>query len=134
MRISLTFCGFHLHVADSAYSCGTSISSIYIYKYRIICFVIPQTVLDSTITVADSAKLPLYERYSVLGISFWNPKQRRRSKKTNKVADSATNLIMVCCGIRLQCTECKIWPRNVSQIRLENNQLDFVKHKSRNKF
>ena len=53
-----------------------------------------------------------FERYSVLGICLWNPKQRRRSKRNSKVADSATNLILVCCGIRLQCTECAVWPRN----------------------
>ena len=50
-----------------------------------------------------------FERYSVLGICLWNPKQRRRSKKSSKVADSATNLILACCGIRLQCTECTVW-------------------------
>ena len=34
-----------------------------------------------------------FERYSVLGICWWNPKQRRRSEKNSKFADSATNLV-----------------------------------------
>ena len=46
------------------------------------------------------------ERYSFLGICLWNPKQRRRSKKSRNVAD----LILACCGIRLQCTEGTFWP------------------------
>ena len=54
-----------------------------------------------------------FEQYSVLGICLWNPKKRRRSKKSSKVADSATNLILASCEIRLQCTECIVWPRNV---------------------
>ena len=54
-----------------------------------------------------------FERYSVLGICFWNPKQRRRSKKSSKVADSVTNMILACYGIRLQYSECcTVWPRN----------------------
>ena len=52
-----------------------------------------------------------FERYSVLGTRLWNPKQQRRSKKSSNDADSATNLILACLGIRLQCTECTIWPR-----------------------
>ena len=53
-----------------------------------------------------------FERYSVLIICLWNPKQQRRSKKCSNVADSASSLIWACCGIRLQCTECTVWPRN----------------------
>ena len=49
-----------------------------------------------------------FEQHSVLGICLWNPKQRRRSKKNSKVSESAANLILVCCGIRLQCTECTV--------------------------
>ena len=52
-------------------------------------------------------------QYSVLAICLWNPKQQRRSKKSNNVVDSATNLILACSGIRLQCTKCTVWPRNV---------------------
>ena len=53
-----------------------------------------------------------FERYNDLGMCLWNPKQHRRSKKSSNVADSATNLILVCCGFRLQCRECTVWPRN----------------------
>ena len=49
---------------------------------------------------------------SVLANCLWNPKQQRRSKKSDNVVDSATNLILVCSGIRLQCTKCTVWPRN----------------------
>ena len=52
------------------------------------------------------------ERYSVLGICLWNPKRRRRSNKSNKIGDSATNLILACCEIRLPFTECTVWLRN----------------------
>ena len=55
-----------------------------------------------------------FERYSVLGICLWNPKQQRRSKKSNKIADSTTNLILACCGIRLHCTEFTVWPCNAN--------------------
>ena len=52
-----------------------------------------------------------FERYSVSSTCLWNPKQQRRSKKSSKVANSAKNLILTCCGIS-QCTECTVWPRN----------------------
>ena len=35
-----------------------------------------------------------FERYSVLAICFWNPKQQRKSKKSSNFADSAANLIL----------------------------------------
>ena len=50
-----------------------------------------------------------FERYKILIICLWNPKQQRRPKKSSKVAVFATNLILACFGIRLQCT---VWPRN----------------------
>ena len=56
-----------------------------------------------------------FERYNDLGICLWNPKQHRRSNKSSNVADSATNLILACCGFRLQCRECTVWPRNVNR-------------------
>ena len=60
-----------------------------------------------------------FERYNDLGICLWNPKQHRRSKKSGNVADSATNLILACCGLRLQCRECTVWPRNAIILTLE---------------
>ena len=52
-----------------------------------------------------------FERYNASGICLWNPKQYKRSNKGRNVVDSATNLILTCCGISLQCTECTVWPR-----------------------
>ena len=52
-----------------------------------------------------------FERNNVLSLCLWTPKQQRRSKSSN-VADSATNQILACCGIPLQCAECTVWPRN----------------------
>ena len=56
--------------------------------------------------------LERFERDNDLGICLWNPKQHRRSKKSSNVADSASNLILACCGCRLQCREGAVWPRN----------------------
>ena len=71
---------------------------------------------DSTHFVADSAKLLCFwrgfEQQSVLAIYPRNPKKQRRSKENSIVADSATNRIFACCGIRLQFTKCTIWSRN----------------------
>ena len=71
------------------------------------------------------------ERYSVLGICLWNPKQQRRSKKSSKVADSATNLILACCGIRSQRTEFTVWPRNeiIPELFSDQNQYKIRSHK-----
>ena len=60
MRIPLTICGFHLLVADSAYSCGIRISSIELCKCLFLCLWILQIFLDSAITIADSAKSPIF--------------------------------------------------------------------------
>ena len=49
-----------------------------------------------------------FERYNVLSICLWNPKQQRRSEKSSNVADPATKKILACCGIHLQCTECTV--------------------------
>ena len=52
------------------------------------------------------------EQCSALAIGPWNPKQRRRSKKTSSVADSAKILFLLFCGIYLQFTKCTAWPCN----------------------
>ena len=54
-----------------------------------------------------------FERCKDLGICLWNPKQPRRSNKSSNVADSATNLILACCGFRIQCRLCTVWSRYV---------------------
>ena len=86
LRIPLTRCGFCLQLRN------------------------PQqlnlTIQMSSYLLVDSTNCSGFRMYSVLGICLWNPKQRRKSKKSNKVADPATNLILTCCGIRLQWTKC----------------------------
>ena len=101
MRISRTNFGFHLHVAESATAQINYANVKYGCGFR-----------------KNASFWSDFERYSVLGICLWNPQQRRRSKESSKVADSATNLIFACCGIRLQCTECTGWPRNVTFVLL----------------
>ena len=79
LRIPLTVCGFHLQFADSAYSCGFRNSSFQLYTCLFICLWIPEIVLDSANTVADSAISPIFGailNMSVLGICLWNPKQQ----------------------------------------------------------
>ena len=121
MWILLIFCGFHLQFADSIYNLG-----------------IPLTVADSATAQLNYTHVFLFvcgfrifvrgfrifayfcsnfERYSVLGICLWSPKQQKRSKNCNSVADSATNQILAWCGIHIQCTECTVWPCND---RIEN--------------
>ena len=104
-----TKCGFHLQVADSTYSLRIPL------KCFIICLWIPQTVLNSAYFSSD------FERYNYLGTCLWNPKQHRRSKKSSKVGDLVTNLILVCCGFRLKCRECTVWPRN--DIKFNSTQI-----------
>ena len=115
LRIPLTRCGFHLQFRNPQQLI------FQLYKYLIVCLWIPQTVLGSASTVADSGSN--LELYSVLGICLLNPKQRRRSKKSSKVAFSATNLILACCGIRLQCTECTVWPRKERQFKVRQTKV-----------
>ena len=74
-----------------------------------------QTLLDSANTVADSAILLFLEIFRAIQcfwFCLWNPNQWRKSKKSSKVADSSTILILDYCGIRLQFTERTVWPRN----------------------
>ena len=47
------------------------------------------------------------------GTCLWNPKQQRRLKKSSNFSDSATDLVLTFCGVRLQYTESTVWPRNV---------------------
>ena len=60
MRTPLTKCGFHLHFADFAYSCGFRNSSIELYTCIIVCLWTPQAVFDSANTVADSANSSIF--------------------------------------------------------------------------
>ena len=133
-----TKCGFPLQFADSTYNLR-----------------IPLTVADSATAQINDTKfyhllvdssncsgfrkyncgfrkfayfLSNFERYNDLGIGLWNPKQHRRSEKSSNVADSAVNLILACCGFRLQCRECTVWPRNVLEkllLSLKTKTLSF---------
>ena len=67
-----------------------------------------------------------FERFNVIGICLWNAKQLRRSNISSNVADSTTNLILACCVINLQCTECTVWPRN--DILTIGSQLQYTYH------
>ena len=136
MWIPLTICGFHLQFADSTYNLRIPLTFCgFRLQLRI-----PQQ-LNSTINMSfylfvESTKCfgfrkygcgfpklayfwSNFERYSVLGICLWNPKQQRRSKNCSNVADSATIPILVGCGIRIQCTECTVWPRSVDRLKLD---------------
>ena len=104
-------------VADSTYNLRIPLTvmdsaTAQRYKCLIIYLWIPQTVLGSANTVADFAKLwnpyflSNFEWYNDLGICLWNPKQHRISEKSSNVADSATNLILACCGFHLQLADC----------------------------
>ena len=115
-----TKCGFHLQFAES--TCNLQI---------------PLTVADSATAQFNDTNVLLFDcgfhklfwipqirlRIPQIRLFFeqfwavqlfrfclWNPKQHRRSKKSRNVADSATNLILACCGFRLQCRECTVWP------------------------
>ena len=102
LRISLT-------VADSA-----TVQYNYTHVLLFVCgfhklFWIPQNSCGSRKFVCFWSD---FERCNVFSICLWTPKQQRRSWKSSNVADFATNLILACCGIHIQCTECTVWPRN----------------------
>ena len=70
-----------------------------------------------------------FEWYNVLSLCLWNLKQQKRSKKSSNVADSAaTNLCLACCGFRLQCTKCTVWPRNAEYKVQSHFSVDQSKH------
>ena len=130
MRIPLRICGFHLQFADSTYSSRIPLTvadsaTAQLNYTHVLLFVcgfhkllwIPQTRLR-----ISQIRLFLERFWTVQ--CFMNPKQQRRSKKHSNVAESATNLIWACCGIRLQCTECTVWTRNVI-LRLPGVDLEF---------
>ena len=102
----LTICRFRLQFAKPAYSCRFGNSSILLYTCLIVCLWNPQLLCK----LANFWKN--FQRYSVFAICLWNPKQQRKSRKSSNVADSATNLILVCCGIRIQFTKSPVWLRH----------------------
>ena len=118
-----TKCGFHLQFADSTYDLripltvadsATAQFNDTIFFYHL--FVDSTNCSGFRKYSCGFRKLAYFpsnfERYNDLGICLWNLKRHRRSKKSNNVADSATNLIFACCGFCIQCRECTVWPRN----------------------
>ena len=130
LRKPLTICGLGLQFADSAYSCGFRDSLSLLSTCIIICSWIPQTGSGLHTFCCVFRKVACFssdfEQRIVLAIRPWNPKQQRRSKKNINVADSATNLIFACCGIRLQFRKCTVWPRNVANLKNAKSKMIFL--------
>ena len=122
MRISLTICGFHLQFAENTYSLRIPLtvadSARVQFNYtHVFLFVCGFHKLIWTLQIR--MQIPQFrlflERFLTVQCFrylFVESKAAKKIKKSSKVADSATNLILACCGIRLQCTECTVWPRN----------------------
>ena len=106
MQIPLTIYGFHSQFADSTYN------------------------LRIRLTIADSGTAQFNDRNVLSFVCgfhklFWIPQIQLRIQQIGlfleqfwavqwfryNVADFATNLILTCCGFRLQCRECTVWPR-----------------------
>ena len=129
MLIPLTICGFHLQFAYSTYNlriplaiCGFHLQLRVPQQLNLTIQMSYHLFVDST-NCSGFHKYSCgfrkfayfwsnFERYNDLDIYLWNPKQHRRSKKSSNDADFATNLILACCGFRLQCRECRSCPRN----------------------
>ena len=109
MRIPFTRCGFCLQLRNPQQLNLTIQMSCYLFVDSTNCSGLRKHVCGFRKIAYFWSD---FERYSVLGIGLWTPKQRRRSKKSTKVTDSPTHLILACCRIRLQCTECTVWPHN----------------------
>ena len=124
--------GFHLQFADSTYNlripltiCGFHLQLRIPQQLNLTIQMFYHLFVDSTncSRFRKFAYFPSdFERYNDLGICLWNPKQHRRSKKSINVADSATNQILACCGFRLQCRECTVWPRNVRKVFVQGKK------------
>ena len=99
MRFPLTICGFHLQFADSTCSLRTPLTIadsataqfndtnnlLFVCGFHKL-FWIPQCIFRKFAYFWSN-----FERYNDLSICLWNPKQHRRSKKSNDFADSAYN-------------------------------------------
>ena len=106
-----TKCGFHLQFADSCYKLRIPVTSCGFRLHLRIPKQLNLIIHMSYYLFVDSTKgsrfrkngcgfrkfvyfCSDFERYTLLGICLWNPKQRRRPMKSSNVADSATNLIL----------------------------------------
>ena len=110
-----TKCGFHLQFADSTYNLRIPQQLNLTIQFFYHLYVDSTKFSGFRKYSCGFRKLAYFssdfERYNDLGICLWNPKQHRRSNKSSNVADSATNLILACCGFHSQCRECTVWPR-----------------------
>ena len=108
LRIPLTICGFYLQLRIPQQLKLT----IQMFYHLFVDFTNCSGIRKYSCGFRNFAYFSSdFERYNDLGICMWNPKQLRRSKKSSNVADSATKLILTCCGLSLQCRECTVWPR-----------------------
>ena len=118
LQIPLTLCGFHLHLLIPQQLKFTEhLYYFYLFTDLTNLFRIPHIFRKVACSWSN------FEQYSVLAICPWRPKQQRRSRKNCIFADSGTNLISACCGIRLQFTKCTVWPRNESLKKLGLKQI-----------
>ena len=120
MRIALTICVFHLHFADSA-TAQFNYTHVLLFVcglHELLC--IPQRRLR-----IPQLRLFLERNWAeqCFKYLFVESITAKKIKKSSNGVDSATNLILVCFGIRIQCTECTVWPRNVLQMKTQKKQL-----------
>ena len=111
MRIPLTLCGFHLQLRVPQELNLTIQMFYHLFVYSTNCSGFHKYCCGFRKFAYFWSN---FERYNDLGICSWNTKRHRRSKKSKYVADSATKLILACCGFCLQCRECTVWPRSDS--------------------
>ena len=120
LQIPPTFCGFHLQFADSACNLrilllvAESATAQFIYTNFLLFiwgFHKLFWILPLRLRIPQN-RLFLEQFWAVQWFRYLFVKSKTANKIKN--ADSATNLnlILACCGIHLQCTECTVWPRN----------------------
>ena len=98
LRIPITICGFHLQLRIPQQLNLTIKMSYYLFVDSTNCSAFRKYSCKFS---KIACFLSNFERYNDLGICLWNPKQQRISEKSSNVADSATNLILACCGFHL---------------------------------
>ena len=100
LRIPLAICGFHLQLRIPQQLNLTIQMSYHLFVDSTNCSAFRK---HSCRFLKIACFLSTFERYNGnLGFWLWIPKQQRVSEKSSNVADSATNLILACCGFHLQ--------------------------------
>ena len=95
LRIPITICGFHLQLRIPQQLNLTIKMSYYLFVGSTDCSAFRKYSCKFRKIACFFSN---FERYNDLGICLWNPKRHRISEKSSNVADSATNLILACCG------------------------------------